>query len=335
MERVRTKKLNKDGGSYFAAPKTDLQFISSGCRLFDLALGGGWAKNRVANIVGDKSTGKTLLCIEAVANHVIQYPKENNWYREAESAFDEKYAQALGMPVSRVDFGKKPIETVEDLFEDLEACCNSTKHGGLYILDSLDALSDRAELARNMDEGSYGAAKAKNMSQMFRRINAKVSASNITLMVVSQVRDAIGVKFGRKTKRSGGHALDFYASQVVYLAQLGKIYKTVSKVKRPVGVKIKALLDKNKVALPFREAEFSIKFGYGIDDEFASLLWLKQIGSLKAFRVKQDTSEDELKKLSRNLTDEDKTDLATLVTERWYAIETSFLPTKSKYGSQA
>src|SRR5262245_49730127 len=158
MERAKLKP-KKRGGNYFAAP-SHLMFIPTGCQTLDLALGGGWAKNRIANIVGDKSSGKTLLCIEACANFAIKYPKGRIFYRESEAAFDQDYAKALGMPVARVSFGDDPLETVEDLFDELSDILRN-KNDCLYICDSLDALSDRAELDRGIADGSYGAQKAK------------------------------------------------------------------------------------------------------------------------------------------------------------------------------
>src|ERR1019366_4415396 len=102
---------------------------------------------------------------------------------------------------------------------------DKTKPGqpGLYILDSLDALSDRAELERKIDEPSFGAGKAKQMSQLFRRLIRKINKTDVAVIIISQIRDNIGVRFGDKTTRSGGHALDFYASQVLKLAHLKNI----------------------------------------------------------------------------------------------------------------
>src|SRR5271166_4934530 len=107
-------------GNYFTAPKTNLEFIASGCKVFDCALGGGWPLGRISNIVGDKSSGKTLIAIEACANFSRQFPNGQIYYRESEAAFDTGYAQALGMPEEKVDFGDDEFITVEDLFEDME-----------------------------------------------------------------------------------------------------------------------------------------------------------------------------------------------------------------------
>ena len=337
---MKRERIRRNGGSnYFSSPKTKLKFISSGCKTLDLALGGGWVRRRVANVVGDKSTGKTLLCIEASANFVASVPKALVRYRESESAFDPSYAAALGMPVDKVDFGD-PLETVEDLFEDLDRIVEGAKGPELVICDSLDALSDRGEMGRDMDKGSYGADKAKKMSQLFRRLVRKMEAKDVTLIIVSQVRDKIGVSFGRKTTRSGGRALDFYASQVLYLAHLGVLQRTVSNVKRPSGVIVRGKLDKNKVSLPFREAEFPILFGWGIDDMSACLNWLKEVGGLPLAGFKKTLKDSEIRAHSRAFMDgpgdeyrEELDRLHEIVSDKWYSIEKTLLPTRTKYGA--
>lgn len=346
VARVRADVIQKrdksEGGNYFAHPKTNLKFIPSGCHLLDLALGGGWARRRIGNVVGDKSTGKTLLMIEASANFAIMEKKGRIRYREAEAAFDELYAEALGMPVDRIDFGQsdRPLETVEDLFEDLERIIKGAKGPELVIVDSLDALSDRAEMDRAMDEGSYGTAKAKLMSQLFRRLNQKMSDKDVTLLIVSQIRDKLdAMSFGRKFTRSGGRALDFYASQVLLLAHVARMVKTVSKIKRPYGVKVLGKVDKNKIALPFREAAFSIRFGYGIDDAQACVDWLKETGSLKLAGLKPEECPNYLDYLLEDLSSEEAAveikRLHDIVAAKWYEIEGQVLTPRPKYGARA
>lgn len=234
-EVVESPPVKKTGGGlYFGTPKSDVSFIPSGCKMLDLALGGGWARRRIANIVGDSSTGKTLLAIEASANFVMVEPKAKIRYREAEEAFDNNYAAALGFPLEKVDFGD-PIETIEDFFEDLQKVAEAAKGPELYVVDSLDALSDRAEMDRNIDQGSYGSQKAKKLSELFRRSTSLISGKDITLMIISQVRDNIGaMPFQKKHVRSGGKALNFYSSQVAWLTQIKRIDRTVSKDRKSV-----------------------------------------------------------------------------------------------------
>ncbi len=307
MHREVLKDKSKGGGSYFAAPAAGVSFFSSGCTVLDLALGGGWAKGRVANIIGDKSTGKTLLCIEACANFAMSEPKGRIFYREAEAAFDPAYAEALGMPIDRVEFGEDPLDTVEDMFEDLSEIIKKVRTPVLYICDSLDALTDRAELARDIDKGSFGTGKAKQMSQLLRRLIRQVHDERITIIIVSQVRSKIGVMFGPTTTRTGGRALDFYSSQVIKLSQRKTLVRTIGKTKRTTGMWVHAKVDKCKVGLPFREADFPIKFGYGIDDQAANAFYLKEAG-LNGIDIS-----------------------SKVVQDHWYQVEQQLLPSKRKY----
>ena len=338
-ETVEPKKEIKTVGSYFVGSEKDVDFISSGCALLDKALGGGWPVGRVVNIVGDKSSGKTLLAIEASANFALKFPKNKIWYNEAESAFDKGYAQALGMPVSRITFvrDKDPeaCTTVEGLAAHIERCCEDNKgKNGMYIMDSLDALSDAAELGRSMEDGSYGANKAKKLSEFFRRSIRKLEDAGITLIVISQIRDKIGVTFGKKTSRSGGKALDFYCSIVLYLHEIGKKKKTINKVERPIGVQVKAKTEKNKVGLPFRECEFPIIFGYGVDSIEASLEWLKTIDGLEALGINPKSINRTLKKVEA-MEEEEFLAFSKVVddevSKQWDRIEIGFLPKRRKY----
>lgn len=328
------KRLNgQHPAGYFSRPPDKVDFFSSGSKLLDLALGGGWAEKRVSNIVGDKSTGKTLLCIEAAANFARKYARGRIKYRESEAAFIDDYAEALGMPMERVDFGKKPLQTVEDLFDDMSDTIKRARSPTLYLLDSLDALSDKDEMERPIAKGSFGAKKAKNMSELFRRVINPMSNANVTFLIVSQVRDNIGATFlMRQTKRSGGRALDFYASQVLYLSQLGQIKQTKQGIERVVGVNIRAKVDKCKVGLPFREAEFSIRFGYGIEDLEACCAWLKNAKALRLAGVPSDykgylremtKEEEDYRKVTRGI--------HRAIESRWYEVEQDFLPKRRKY----
>ncbi len=332
VERLRSKGT---GGNYFSSPKSGIDFFSSGSKLLDLALGGGWAEQRIGRVIGDSSTGKTLLMIEAASNFARKYKDGIIKYRESEAAFDPPYAEALGMPLARVDFGDDPLETVEDFYEDLMECCVKAKYPILYVLDSLDALSDRDEMGRDIDKGTYGAAKAKQMSKLFRQSVSQLAKSKVTLLIVSQIRDKIGaLPFARKFEPSGGKALKFYASQTIILAQLGKVTKTISGVKRPIAINVKASVDKNKVALPFREAEFRIDFGYGINDVESCLEWLKTSKGLEPLGIKPTEVKDFLGRLNeQNDSDywNEIKQIYKIIEKHWYVVEKEFLPTRRKY----
>jgi recombination protein RecA len=324
--------------NYFASSSDkDLRFISTGARVLDSIFGGGYVLGRMANLVGDKSTGKTLLAIEACANFVNTYPNGTIRYAEAESAFDVRYAEALGMPVASVTFAEN-ITTVEDFFEDIEKVCTESKGQPiLYILDSLDALSDRAEKDRKIDEGSYNMQKPKLLGQLFRRKIQVLEKSSVCLIIISQIRDKIGVTFGETKTRSGGKAMDFYASQVVWLSEIQKLKRTIDKVERVIGIQVRAMCKKNKIGLPFRSCEFPLIFGYGVDDLTANVEWLIEVGkedrlaevgmSKAGYKIRISS----LRNKGGEEVSELRAKLNKIVDEEWCRIETNFLPKSRKY----
>lgn len=336
MERIRRSRTEEGGdGNYFVAPKLHLRFIKSGCTRLDLVLGGGYALGRVINIVGDKAVGKTLLAIEAASNFLCDYPKGRVWYCEAEAAFDEAYAEALGMPIKKVKFRR--FDTIEDVGDDLMKCIQWSKdHNsapGLYVIDSLDALSDRKAKTRAFGEQGWHLEKPKLMSELFNRFIQDLEESNICLMIISQVRDKIGVTFGDKHSRSGGKALDLYASQIMYLSHLNQVTRTIKGQKRVVGVRIKAKNKKNKVGIALRDCEFIIQFGYGVDNVRANLEWLTELGRLEEVNLNKKTAPDLIATRvdERGSVWERVTDAA--VRKAWIEIETSFLPKTRKYNN--
>src|ERR1043166_4528068 len=241
---ARTTLVKEEKGSLYF-PSSKHKFISTGCTGLDCILGGGWCLGRVANIVGDKSVGKTLLAIEASANFARQYNKGHIWYREAEAAFDTPYAGNLGLPLDRVDFGPEGEDTVwqtiEDIWEDMRSCikiASDTGEPGLYIVDSLDAVGSRDSRGRDLEKGTYNMTKQKLLSEMFQEIAGDLKKTQIAMLIISQVRDKIGFVMGEKHTRSGGKALDFYTSHVVWLAHIKRLVEQKGGIKRATGVRI-------------------------------------------------------------------------------------------------
>ena len=318
-------------GNYFANQDSNLEFINSGCPLLNCVMGGGWPLSRIVNVVGDESTGKTLLAIEAMANFHRQYRKGRMFYREAEEAFEDQYAAVLGMPVAAVDFAEPgTFETIEDFYQDLITCvdvCKKRDEPGFYVVDSLDALTSEAEQKREFGEGSYSLEKPKLLSKLFRQLVGEIARVRMCLMIISQTRDKISVTFGGPKKtRSGGRALDFYASQVLWLSQREKVEETKDGIKRVTGVQIRAQMKKSKIALPYRECDFTIRFGHGIDSLASSLDWLEKVKRFDAvIEGTRRTYENRLKGLS----DEDywaETErVGNEVVRIWKDVEAKFL----------
>jgi protein RecA len=330
--------------SYFASVSAKeaagVEFFSSGCATFDCALGGGWAHDRVSNVVGDKSAGKTLIAIEAAANFKRRWPNGLVRYAESEWAFTPAYAEAMGMPKD-TEYNKsgKPIETVEEWAGDVERVMQENKgRPVLYILDSMDALSDAAEMDAEFGEDSYGGKKPKLIGQFFRREVDNMGSHPMHMMIVSQIRENIGAMFGEKHRRSGGKALDFYASQIVWVHHQGQMKKTIAKIDRVVGVEVKAKVKKNKVGLPFREASYPILFGYGMDDLTSSVEWLLDNGREQILKDEFDLSRAGYKVTIAKVRDrggpearELREKLRAAVFREWEKVEVSFLPKSRKY----
>ncbi len=323
MPRVLLKEEDpaESGGNYFADQRSPLEFVHSGCAVLNCVLGGGWPLSRIANVVGDQSTGKTLLAIEALANFHRQFPKGRMYYRESEAAFDEEYAQALGMPVDDIEFIEpEKFVTIEDFYEDLTACIDACGRKGVpafYVCDSLDALTSRDEQARGFDEASFETKKAKQMGKLFRMSSAAISRVSMCLMIVSQTRDKIGISFGGPTKtRSGGRALDFYASQALWLSHRDKVAE---------------------IAIPYRECDFTIRFGHGIDSLSSSLDWLETVKHLdEVIDVTRQTYENRLDKASDADYWLETARVDQEVVRIWRAIEGRFMETtRHKYRMEA
>ena len=269
-----------------------VDFLHTGCHVLNLAAsqkgrGGGWARGRIINLVGDGSSGKTLTALEACAQayYRISTQKARNFpdvkrvqivYNNAEGVMDFPLEKMYGQ---RFRDGVEWIQTptCEEFGRDYIGRVDALKPGEflLYVVDSLDSMSSEAGLER-MDksvksgkatDGTYGTEKAKYLSSdFFNTLCGKMKGKDATLIAISQIREKIGITFGEKHYRAGGKALDFYTHQVCWLAQVEKLRKTFTGHERVYGVKVRARFKRNKCAMPFREADFPILFDYGIDD---------------------------------------------------------------------
>lgn len=314
----------------------EIQFFSSGSTLLNLAMGGGWACKRVFNLVGDRSSGKSLLAFEAFANHARTFKDSEMRYVETEARFNPIFASSLGFPDS-VNRPEIPLDTIEDFQDDLNDFLKNLKGTGLYVLDSLDALTDDTEYekyskpAKEGDRGSYGTGKAKKMSQLFRLVARDIEKKNCTLGIISQLRDNIGVSWGETQVRSGGRALDYFASQCIWLKELGKLTKTSLGEERAVGVEVHAKCKKCSVAMPFREAIFTIQFGYGVEDNISMLNWLKNHSEKETFEDQKKQLEAATKKQDYPKLDELHEQFKADVIRVWNQVEANVAPKIKKY----
>lgn len=285
-----------------------VDFIHSGSTLLNLALSnkgldGGWARGRVDNIVGDGSSGKTLLGLEAGANVYYNYmgnvshnfPKVDNVeviLNNVEGVMDFPVESMYGKPFL-ADVVEKSIRTssVEEFGRDFFRRVRALEDGTmmLYILDSWDALDSDEEYKAFLESvekdkpvnGSYNLGKQSYGSKRFfktlcREIEGEDGKTHkdVTLIIISQVRTAINVSFGKKKYRGGGDALNFYTHQVPWLRESGKIKQSALNEEFVKGVSVHAKVERNKTSLPFREANFDILFNMGIDDVTSNLKWL-------------------------------------------------------------
>jgi len=250
------------------------EWVSTGCLALDAIMGGGLPVGRLVEIFGDPSTGKSLIASQIAA--IAQQMDAIVLYIDTETAVSKDMMAEVGVDISKLLYASP--DTVEEVFtiisETIDSKISIDPDCLLVIIwDSIAATSIKQEMEAEFGKATMG-RHAALISQGLRKITRKISKNKVCFVVLNQTKEKLGILFGDNVTTFGGKAVSFHSSIRLHLHMSGKIKLN----KHIIGINVKAVTDKNKIAVPYREAILPIYFGHGIDDTEASLLFLKDAG---------------------------------------------------------
>jgi recombination protein RecA len=309
-----------------------VKMLSTNITTLDLALGGGLPLGQISNFVGDSSSGKTFLACECIfAAKTILKDKLEWFYDDVENRFSFDTKKLYGFDIVKKD--QVNSLTIEDFSNNLKSRLAKLKEGKtlIYVLDSFDALSSEAEIKRDEKEkesGTYNLEKVKAIGQFFRLRKGDIKESNCILIIISQVRENIGVMFGARYYRTGGKALDHSATVIMWLAEVEKHKKK----HLAYGISTKCKLTKVGVDKPFRECIINVIFDRGVDDVAGNILYLYDLYTERGQRkeklekeiIEWEGKEYSFRELIQHIENNNLEDvLAQKVIDKWNEIEDS------------
>jgi recombination protein RecA len=356
MRKKEVEEIKRDIKNSTPIAKERVEFISTGSTMLNLALSqkginGGFARNRIINIVGDGSSGKTLIALET-AHWVFRnikkikskiFPAVDNIkivYVNRERVMDFPVEKMYGQDFFEAVEWRYDITTIEEFGRFFGRLALDYEKGDciIIILDSWDSMNSeagqerfkQAALKDTPADGSYKTEKAAYASkEFFNNACDLMTNKDITLLIISQTRSKIGVTFGEKHYRSGGDALNFYTHQVPWLAEVEKLKKTFKGETRVNGVRMLAKIKRNKTAKPFRQAESVILFDYGVDNisSMINYLWGPQAKKITFDDYEFKTKEDLILYIEDGDLEEE---LSKMCEDRWREIEEAMVPERKR-----
>jgi len=321
--------------------KPPVEFITTGCDMYDLVLGGGYIQGGLINIVGDKSTGKSLLATECVAaNRDVPHQ-----YFDEESGAKFDTQAVYGMDI----YAEVVPETLEEFAYSTFPVFYRDKNQSLTVVDSYDALQSKAARIRQQEEeqrykknqdpdpenkGSYKLEKPKLLKEFLGSHIVAMQKKKATLIFISQlIANLDNLIYKPKHKRTGGKALDFYSSQIIWLREVEKHFKKG----RAIGVTVEIRTEKCRSATPFRSCYIQILFGYGVDNVTTNLLFLYDMYTAKEGKLKKsatvvwDGVEMTLDQAVEHIeVNNQEAELKKRIVEKWHKIENEIGPGKRK-----